>query len=168
MGFSFCKKQKQFYFLIAIFMHSYAWLVHIPYIGSGKKCSLFTNMEKSERRKEQSWWIIERNMPTLWCCPSRSWWRKASDRTRVNIDFQHFTRPPWINHSCNVSCFLMFSPAGLSLLKRVLFYATFFHLYGSTCHQPLKKLNRILFHWCHLKVCNSIAFRPSSKYLVLN
>jgi hypothetical protein len=38
---------------------------------------------------------------------------------------------------------LQIFPAGLPLTKRVLFYATFFRLYGSTCHQLQRKLRWI-------------------------
>ena len=109
--------------------------VHWPCIGYGKKCSFCTTMEESKRGKEHCWWLVERNMPSLWCCPSRPRWWEAFSRN-VLSEIKTCLQP------C-VACFLTIFPAGLPLSKRVLFYATFFHLYGSTCHQLQRKLRRI-------------------------
>uniref|UniRef100_A0A0E0MIU2 Uncharacterized protein n=1 Tax=Oryza punctata TaxID=4537 RepID=A0A0E0MIU2_ORYPU len=51
--------------------------------------------------------------------------------------------------------------------QRLQFYAIFFHLYGNTCHQLLKKLNQILFRWHHQKIQMFMTYILSRRWIMI-
>ena len=144
--------------MVLCFGHSYAWFcsLTIQDLGRNARFAQIWKSRKGEKDEaDESLREICHLYDAVQVDPDEEKKNPAEPRQVLLSNYL----PVLLIWSCTIVICLTVVTAGSLLSKRVLFYATFFHLYGSTCHQLLWKSSQILFHWRTQKVCQLLALR---------